>query len=389
MRCHRLAAVLWLFLVLFPTTAEEPATALLTDIQAAARQPVPASPAARAAWEKLVSRGPAVLPELLAAMDTPDTVVANWLRTAFDRIVDTEWRRGGKGLDAEALLAVVKDAKHQGRVRRLALEVVEKLRPGTTARLTPGWLDDPEYRFEAVAALIQDADAQSKKGQKDVALATYRKAFDAVRDAAQAQLLAGRLKDAGAEVSVARHLGFVTDWFVVGPLDAAGQKGFQTSYPPETKVDLQAEVPGKDGPLRWKRYRARESLTAGPARVVLVNLLEPLGRADDAVAFAYSALKVKEGGEVEFRGSGDDNISVWVNGHRVFGFEEYRNGIRLDRHRFKARLRPGVNTVLVKICQAPADPNNNEPNWEFILRAVDATGKGIDFTSALPEEKTP
>ena len=44
-------------------------------------------------------------------------------------------------------------------------------------------------------------------------------------------------------------------------------------------------------------------------------------------------------------------------------FAKYRN------------LKEGKNTVLVKICQSPAP--NPEPNWEFFLRVVDATGKGI------------
>ena len=88
-----------------------------------------------------------------------------------------------------------------------------------------------------------------------------------------------------------------------------------------------------------------------------------------------------EAREVEFRGAADDNFTVWVNGAKVFGFEEYNNGVRLDRHRFRVPLRAGRNTVLVKVCQAPA---NAEPNWEFFLRVVDETGKGIPFRPALP-----
>lgn len=42
----------------------------------------------RVAWEKLVKHGPEVLPRLLDAMDTPNTVAANWLHTAFDRIAE-------------------------------------------------------------------------------------------------------------------------------------------------------------------------------------------------------------------------------------------------------------------------------------------------------------
>jgi hypothetical protein len=118
-----------------------------------------------------------------------------------------------------------------------------------------------------------------------------------------------------------------------------------------------------------------------------VNLDKALGTTYDAVAYAYTTIRVPREGEAEFRGAADDNFTVWVNGRRAFGFEEYRNGVRLDRHRFKVPLRAGVNTVLVKVCQAPADPTSNEPNWEFVLRVVDATGQGIEMTSDLPDAK--
>jgi hypothetical protein len=87
---------------------------------------------------------------------------------------------------------------------------------------------------------------------------------------------------------------------------------------------------------------------------------------------------------VEFRGAGDDNLTVWVNGKRVFGFEEWRNGVRFDRHRFQVKLQAGVNTVLVKVCQAPFDPDSPDPNWEFLLRVTDLDGKGVVFPTALP-----
>ena len=82
-------------------------------------------------------------------------------------------------------------------------------------------------------------------------------------------------------------------------------------------------------------------------------------------------------------GAVDYKTTVWVNGQKVFGFEEWRNGVRLDRHRFPVQLKAGKNTVLVKVCQAPAP--NPEPNWEFFLRVVDSTGKGISMKSTLPE----
>jgi hypothetical protein len=362
--------------------------AWLKAIRAVSREGA-GSAAARAAWDQLVAQGPKVLPRILEAMDTPDTVVVNWLTTAFERIVAPELKARGKLIDTDALLAFVRDAKRQGRARRLALEVVEKLRPGTSAKLIGGWLDDPEFRYEAVAAVQIRADALAKKGFTDEAVAAYREAFAHSRDLQQARDIAAGLKKLEVTVSIAEHLGFLTDWYVIGPFDAMGMKGFRTVYPPEEKVDLAASLPGKGGMVQWKRLRVRESAGFAAGRYALVDLraAEALGDADDAVAYAYTEFTIPQACRCEFRGAADDNLTVWVNGKREFGFEEYRNGVRLDRHRFRVPLRQGVNTVLVKICQAPRDPNNNEPNWEFMLRLVDATGKGIAMTSKLPAEK--
>src|SRR5262249_45815971 len=149
-------------------------------------------------------------------------------------------------------------------------------------------------------------------GQKEKATALYRKAFAATQDVPQAQALARALKEAGVTVSVAEHLGFLTDWYCIGPFDAKEMKGFKTVYPPEEKVDLTAEYAGKDGKVKWKRYKVKEALSGLPARAALVNLIEPLGNADDAVAYAYTAVEAPAATEVEFRGAADDNLSVWV-----------------------------------------------------------------------------
>ena len=106
-----------------------------------------------------------------------------------------------------------------------------------------------------------------------------------------------------------------------------------------------------------------------------------LGDADDAVAFAYTEFTVDRAGDVEFRGAADDNFTVWVNGERVFGFEEYRNGVRLDRHRFPVPQGGQEHGARQGLPVAGANP---EPNWEFFLRVVDDTGKGLAITSAGP-----
>ncbi len=330
----------------------------------------------RAAWERLVERGPAVLPLLLDAMDSKDTAAVNWLRTAFDRIVEKELAAGGKRLDLDALHKYAEDAKRPGRARRLVLDVIEPLRPGMRDKLIAGWIGDPEFRFDAIAELIKNAD----KLAPDQAKKELQRAFTAARDIEQSKQIAVKLDKLGEKVSVAKHLGFILDWHVIGPFDAKNQQGFKTIYPPEEKVDLAAELSGPNGAMKWKRFTLKEPNPSGGGRFGLINLLEPLGTHHDCVAYAYAVIRIEKPTEAEFRGAADDNFTVWVNGKRVFGFEEYRNGVRHDRHRFKVALKEGDNSVLVKICQAPLDPTSPEPNWEFLLRVVGPDGTGLRFT---------
>ena len=359
--------------------------AVQKDIDVVAKQGR-GSDAGRAAWDRLSQAGPEAILPLLDGMNTPDAVQANWLRTAFDAIVEREMKAGGKRIDTAALLAFAKNTAKQGRPRRLALETVEDLQPGTSAKLYSGWLDDPEFRFDAVAETLKAAKSLLNDNDPVAAETRLRRAFESARDQQQLRDAAASLAKLGVQLSVARQMGFLTDWYLIGPFDGHGQKGFQHDYPPQKKVDLKDELQGQNGKVRWKRYRAREPApTSGARHQALIDLTakDALGNADDAVGFAYTEFTVPAAVEAEFRGAADDNLTVWVNGQKVFAFEEWRNGVRLDRHRFKVGLRAGKNTVLVKVCQTAAP--NPEPNWEFFLRVVDPTGKGIAMKNALPD----
>jgi hypothetical protein len=91
--------------------------------------------------------------------------------------------------------------------------------------------------------------------------------------------------------------------------------------------------------------------------------------------------------DAELRCGADDNCTVWLNGQRVFGRDQWLNGTRLDRFVTPVRLRAGVNRLLVKICQGPQHKDPEVPNnWSLQLRFCDATGVGLGWTSALPAE---
>ncbi len=331
----------------------------------------------RAAWDRLSQADAEVLPAILTAMNVGDTSAVNWLRLAFDRVVDNTLKANRK-IDQAKLLAFAKNATNHGRPRRLALELVDRLSPGAAETMYLDCLDDPEFRYEAVALVLAKAKRADVAGNSLIAVNLSRQAFDKGRDLMQLREAALGLEKEKIKVSVAQQMGFITDWHLIGPFDGKGQKGLQTAYPPETKVDLAEELDGQKGKVRWIRHQVKEPANSSSDRhQALVNLRDKtaLGNADDAVAFAYAEFNVEKAMKAEMRGSADDNFAVFVNGTKTFSFEEWRNGVRLDRHRFPVELRAGKNTVLVKISQSAAP--NTEPNWEFFLRVVDATGKGV------------
>jgi hypothetical protein len=368
---YRLTSLLLVLLAVGPARADRAA-----DVAALAK-PGPDPAATRAAWDRVVAAGPPALLPLLMAWPTDDPIATNWLRTAFDQIARTHTDR----LPTDDLLAFLRDPKTPGKARRVALAAVERARPGTTAKLLPGWLNDPEFGVDAVAERLAAAEATADPEQGKTILRTT---FAATTDVDQALTVAKRLKEAGDTPDVIRHLGVVGRWQILGPLPVSPEEGLKQSFPPEAKLDLAAEYDGKTGKLKW--LSAECDPTDGK-----VDLAKHGIKPDDgAVAFAAAKLSFTAPTKVEVRASAVDNITVWVNGKRAFErASEYRSMYRPDRYRAAVGLPAGESTVLVKLTKTRAEEVRGKPGapakWDFQIRLVDGTGRGLAFNQ--PEAK--
>jgi hypothetical protein len=191
---------------------------------------------------------------------------------------------------------------------------------------------------------------------------------------------ADRLNAIGLDVNIINHMGFVTRWYLLGAFDAPGRSGFDESFPPEKSVDLTASYTGQDGSkIEWKLFET-------PDRLGQLNLAQAIAPVKEAVGYAYAELNCPRDQNVQLRCGADDNLSVWVNGEKIFARRQWLNGTRLDRFTAPASLSKGKNRVLVKICQGPQHKNPAVPNnWSVQLRFCDETGSAADFESALPE----
>jgi len=332
----------------------------------------------RTARDRLANQGVQILPRLLISMDQANSVAINWHRTIFEKIVDRELKRQPHKLPMAFLKKYVREPQHAGIVRRRVLALIDQIEPGFSAKLIPSLLNDSEFRDDAVSAIVKTGDQAKKAKQIPQALAAYQKAFEHARESSQILLVAERLKSVGEDVDIIRQMGFITNWYLLGPFDAPGMSGFEMVFPPEKSVDLKAKYTGKSGTeISWERFQTDD-------RLGQTNLIQAIASVKEAAGFAYTEIVLQKGQKAELRCGADDNITVWLNEKKVFTRLQWLNGTRLDRFTAPLDLKAGRNTLLVKICQGPQHKNPAVPNnWSFQIRVCDKTGAGIRFQPGL------
>jgi hypothetical protein len=116
-----------------------------------------------------------------------------------------------------------------------------------------------------------------------------------------ASVRAGRGRVLGRGGEFANRL-YLDQWYVVGPFEAHGQRSLQEAYPPEWGVDLDAVYRGKGGSLlQWV-------LADSPTYPFI-----PPDRAEDAVFYAWTEVRVERDTVVWLDIGADDDSKLWVN----------------------------------------------------------------------------
>jgi tetratricopeptide (TPR) repeat protein len=157
------------------------------------------------------------------------------------------------------------------------------------------------------------------------------------------------------------ELGYVSVWNLIGAFDNDQGKGFLTSYPPEIKLALSDEYPGKVMPVRWRAVRADDT-----GKVPLDDLVYPR---DHALAYLASFVETPHEGPAELRLSVGDAVSVWVNDAAVAAEEKIEWGAS-DNLVIPIQLNRGWNKVLIKTCV-------HGGNWSVAARLTDLDGNSL------------
>lgn len=336
--------------------------------------------AAVGAWSIAAASDAGRLPTLLAALDDAGPLPANYLRAAIDAVAERTLAQGHK-LPQDQLKRLILDTRHGPMSRRVSYEWLTKVDAAAAERMVPGFLNDPslELRRLAVARLASEG-TRLVPTQREQGIAELRRAFDAARDLDQIAQLDKQLTDLKQEVELARHFGFVMNWWLIGPFDNRNGIGFDAVYPPEEKVDFAAHYPGKTATVAWRKYTTSD-------RQGKVDLNLALGKDMGCVAYAAAEFHSPREQEVDLRLASACATRLWLNGKQLDRHPIYHTGSAIDQYSSRGTLRPGRNVILLKVCQNEQKQSWAQ-DWEFQFRVCDSIGTAIHSIGTQPAGQT-
>ena len=336
--------------------------------------------AASAAWKRLAAGDAPTLVPIFEAMDGANDLALNWLRPAVDTIASRTVNSGGR-LPVPELGGFLLDSRHDPRARRLVYELLSRVDAPTVDKLLPGMLNDPslEIRYDAIQKVIDQAGQSLAASNQAGAALLFQQALNSARDVGQIDQISTNLAKLGQPVDSLKLFGFLTQWKIIGPFDNTGKKGFETAFAPEQKLDLAAEADGKTGKVKWRDYPVKDPFGK-------LDLNVAFGKLKEVTAYATTDFISDRAQAVEIRLGCETSWKVWLNGKLLFGRDEYHFDSRIDQYTMPAQLKPGRNTILVKVCQNE-QTEDWTVEWNFQLRITDALGTPI--TPAPAETTTP
>ncbi|MEM8910880.1 MAG: hypothetical protein AAGC97_03860 [Planctomycetota bacterium] len=331
----------------------------------------------------------------LVAMKDSNARGKNWLVMAASTIRGRIQDRDSLN---ESLQAFFDDRQHDPDARYFTYRQLVELNAADGEyldRLLAGSVDDPSLplRFLAIRKSLDDAETIEND---DAAVVTQLEAIlPLARHPDHLGEITKRLEELDVQVDLAEQLAMIRSWWTVAPFDNTGGGGFEVRYPVETDyvnnpldpVSPDRVVSGADDPLAWI-----QSSTDDAAGMLDLNPIYDNGK--DVVAYAFCLINLTA---EDLSGVGSSQATafearlgcicanqVWVNGTQVMSNHVYHSGTSIDQYVAPCDLKPGLNSVLVKICQnAQTEPWAQD--WQFQFRLTDSTGRGIPFEVVTPD----
>ncbi|PHQ34601.1 hypothetical protein [Rhodopirellula bahusiensis] len=323
----------------------------------------------------------------------------NWLRLLASQQIEAAESNATTEADTRALnedlLSFFNERAHDGDARYLIYRHLVDRAPQRREPLLEQAVDDPFIPLRYLAIQRELDLAEELEGED--AIEAYLRLLPLARHPDHLRDITASLKQLDRPVQLAKQLAMIMQWQVIAPFGNKDSEGFDQVYEVETKYTdspLDTELTNQSFAAKSASANAGETGAAEPSGDMLdwqslatednagmVDLNPTYDNAKDAIAYAVCFFELPEGEttDVQARLGCINANKAWVNGKPILSNEVYHSGSSIDQYVSNCQLRPGLNSVLLKICQN----NQTQPwaqDWHFQFRLTDSTGRGIPVT---------
>ena len=207
------------------------------------------------------------------------------------------------------------------------------------------------------------------EGKQAGARELYARILSLDVDDATAARCVRRLRRLGVDVDFAHESGFVTAWWILGPIPSPGGSLWDKALPPESGADTAKEVSWEGKSYRWTFFH-----NPHPRGLVHLDQIEGFA-ADSAMAYLYAEVTLPADTDALFKIGSDDQVACWLDDQKIHA-NKVNRGLAPDQDLVKVKLAKGTSRILVKVL-------NDSGPWGACLRITDRSGKPLEFTQRM------
>lgn len=153
-------------------------------------------------------------------------------------------------------------------------------------------------------------------------------------------------------------------WYIIGSFSNADHRQFDTVYPPEQEIRLDAVYSGMGGSEAcWRKV---DGLIDGK----VIDLHRYFTITEGAIAYLHRVLTAERPMKVALYLGSDDGIAVFLNGERIHA-KDVPRGPAPDQDVVRAKLRAGDNDLLLKIV-------NRTGGWAYYFSLKPYSGQDAE-----------
>lgn len=316
-------------------------------------------PAMRAAALDGLARagGPQALPLLLGALGDSDPGVRDAAVKGALRLAEGQAQQDPAGA-SEVYLKILPAASREEDLRAALRGIGDCAPPEALGALEAHLRPGPLQR-DAGRAALRLAERLPEKDQGR-ARSTYEQLLLLDLDEATATQCVRRLRRLGVAVDPAAARGFLTHWWILGPIPNPEGKLLEAVFPPEQSVDLKAVVEIDGQKLSWQSHQV-----SSPRGII--NLAEAAGGGSHQGVYLTTEITAASDFDGELKIGSDDQVVCWLDGVKLHASRVPR-GLQVDQDVIPVKLARGSHRILLKVL-------NEEGGWEVCLRITTGDGK--------------